>query len=73
MSSEDEMEEAYIDVLMECPFCGAYVPDDYECLMCRAKIFEDYENQSYKYICSICGAEVEETDERCTECGVSFI
>lgn len=66
-------EEGYMDVLIECPFCGAYVPDDYECLMCRSELFEEIEDSSYKYICSRCGTEVNETLDKCSNCGLKFL
>ncbi|MFW6040338.1 MAG: double zinc ribbon domain-containing protein [Thermoplasmatota archaeon] len=65
MSSEDE---GYIDILIECPFCSAYVPDDYECLRCGTPIFEP-EKRPIKYVCSRCGNEVKESEDKCLNCG----
>lgn len=68
---EEEGDAAYIDILIECPFCGGFVPDDYECLKCGAEIFEE-EEAAFKYVCSECRKEVDERDEECPHCGVQL-
>ncbi|MFW6141829.1 MAG: double zinc ribbon domain-containing protein [Candidatus Saliniplasma sp.] len=65
-------ESGYIDILIECPFCAAYVPDDFECLKCGHEIFESAEEDSVKYVCSSCGIEVEFEEDECPNCGVQL-
>lgn len=70
MSPEEEV--GYVEVMVECPFCGAYVPDDFECIKCGAEILESTEDEPHKYVCSECGMEVDELSEECPNCGVNF-
>jgi len=71
MMTEEEG-TSYIEILVECPFCAAYVPDDFECLKCGHEIFESVEDDSVKYVCSSCGMEVEFDQLECPNCGSSF-
>ncbi|MGM0510277.1 MAG: double zinc ribbon domain-containing protein [Thermoplasmatota archaeon] len=66
---EDDL--GFIDVLIECPFCGGFVPDDFQCLKCGAEIFEG-EEESVIYVCSECREEVDEDAEKCPHCGTVF-
>ncbi|MFO7793300.1 MAG: hypothetical protein R6W73_10055 [Candidatus Saliniplasma sp.] len=70
MTEEEEL--GYIEMLVECPFCAAYVPDDFECLKCGYEIFESQDEESVKYVCSSCGIGVEFDFEECPNCGVHF-
>jgi len=68
----EEEESGYIEILIECPFCAAYVPDDFECLKCGYEIFESVEEDSTKYVCSSCGIDVDLDQEKCSNCGTLF-
>jgi len=65
---EEEDDTGYIDVLIECPFCGGFVPDEFQCIKCGTEIFEG-EEESIKYVCSNCREEVDEDDKKCPHCG----
>lgn len=67
-----EEESGYIEILVECPFCAAYVPDDFECLKCGHEIFETSDQDTEKYVCSSCGIEVEFDLSECPNCEVLF-
>ncbi len=68
----EEEESGYIEILIECPFCAAYVPDDFECLKCGQEIFEPVQEENTKYVCSSCRIEVEIDQEECLNCGMVF-
>lgn len=69
VAEEEEELYGYIEVMVQCPFCKAYVPDDFECLKCGAEMFEPIEEESTRYLCSNCGEEVDERAEECPSCG----
>ena len=71
MMTEEE-DTDYIEVLVECPFCTAYVPDDFECLKCGHEIFESVEDDYVEYVCSSCGMEVEFNQTECPNCRTIF-
>ncbi len=71
MSPEDE-ETGYVEVLIECPFCKAYVPDDFECIKCGAEILNADETENFKLICSECRGEVEGEPDECPHCSVEI-
>ncbi|MFO7990890.1 MAG: hypothetical protein R6U61_01185 [Thermoplasmata archaeon] len=69
---EQEIEtRSYIEILVECPFCGGFVPDDFECLLCGHELLDD-EPLSVKYVCSNCRSEVDENADVCPECAAEF-
>ncbi|MFO8109591.1 MAG: hypothetical protein R6U17_03580 [Thermoplasmata archaeon] len=67
--TDSQEELGYIEVLIECPFCGGYVPDDFECLKCNSEILEEVEYEQMLFICSKCREEVMEDTEQCPHCG----
>ncbi len=71
LEEEPTKEKSYIEILVECPFCGGFVPDDFECLLCSQELLED-EPLSVKYVCSNCRSEVDESVDECPECGAEF-
>ncbi|MFP3872279.1 MAG: zinc-ribbon domain-containing protein [Candidatus Natronoplasma sp.] len=70
--AEEDQEEGYIEEMIECPFCGAFVPNEFDCIMCGEEILETEVNGRTKFVCSNCQTEVDEEAEMCPECGASF-
>ncbi|MBS3816133.1 MAG: hypothetical protein KGY76_01055 [Candidatus Thermoplasmatota archaeon] len=71
-TGEDEPMEGYIEELIECPFCGGFVPNEFECILCEEELVEmEIEGRS-KMVCSNCGTEVGEAAEECPECDTTF-
>lgn len=68
----EEEKSGFIEVLVECPFCAAYVPDDFKCLKCGQEIFEPVEDELTKYVCSNCSIEVDFDQETCPNCETVF-
>ncbi len=66
--SKAQEELGYIEVLIECPFCGGYVPDDFECLKCGSEILKETEYEQMLFICSKCRDEVTDDAEECPNC-----
>ncbi len=71
MSSEEE-NPGYIDILVECRFCGGLVPDDFECIKCGAELLEEEHDGIMIYACSICREHIEEDTLVCPRCGTRF-
>ncbi|MFP4000325.1 MAG: hypothetical protein ACLFU5_00280 [Thermoplasmata archaeon] len=69
---ENDAKEGYIEELIECPFCGGFVPDEFECILCGEEILETELDVRTKTVCSRCGAEVEEDAIRCPDCEALF-
>jgi len=69
---EEDADEGYIEELIECPFCGGFVPDEFECILCGEEILETDMVGRTRLVCSRCGTEVKEEIERCPECGTTF-
>jgi len=69
---KEDAEEGYIEELIECPFCGGFVPDEFECILCGEEILETDIVGRTRTVCSICGAEVKEEAESCPKCGALF-
>ncbi len=67
MSGSQE-EVGFIEILVECPFCGGYVPDDFECLKCGSEILEQIGDEYTIFICSVCRSEVTDGAEYCPSC-----
>lgn len=75
MTPEEEKEEetGYLEILIRCPFCRAYVPDDFQCIECGAEILNADETEYYEMICSECQGEVEDEPEECPHCSVELV
>ncbi len=71
MTEKDE-KEGYIEELIECPFCGGFVPDEFECILCGEEILQTELDVRTKTACSRCGSEVDEEADECFECGAVF-
>jgi len=71
MTEKDE-KRGYIEELIECPFCGGFVPDEFECILCGEEILETELDGRTKTACSRCGSEVQEGADKCSECGTVF-
>jgi len=69
---EEEAKEGYIEELIECPFCGGFVPDEFECILCGEEILESEMVLRTKTVCSKCRTEVNEDSQSCPECEVEF-
>ncbi len=69
---EEDIEEGYIEELIECPFCSGFVPDEFKCILCGEEILERDMVRRTKLACSRCGTEVKDGAERCPECGAVF-
>ncbi|MEF8834552.1 MAG: zinc-ribbon domain-containing protein [Candidatus Thermoplasmatota archaeon] len=69
---EEDDNEGYIEELIECPFCGGFVPDEFECILCGEEILDTDKVGKTKLVCSRCGAEIEEETESCPDCGALF-
>lgn len=70
--AEEERKEAYIEELIECPFCGGFVPNEFECILCEEELLDVDMERRKKMICSYCTEEVDETYEECPGCGSDF-
>ncbi len=70
--STEEKSPGYIDILIECNFCGGLVPDDFECIKCGAELLEDDPEAELIYVCSVCRADVNEDAAYCSGCGTIF-
>ncbi len=66
--SDSSENVGYVEVLVECPFCGGFVPDDFECLKCGTEILEEMDYEQMKFICSQCREEVEDDTDICPSC-----
>ncbi len=72
MAKYTEQEEGYIEELIECPFCGGFVPDEFECVLCGEELLDTEMETRTKLVCSHCSAEVEANDGSCPDCGAVF-
>lgn len=70
--AEDDTIEGYIEELIECPFCGGFVPDEFECIKCGEEILNTDLDVRTKTVCSRCGSEVKEDADQCSNCGAVF-
>lgn len=70
--SEEDKETGYIDILIECRFCGAMVPDDFECIKCGTELLEEADEGKVYYACSVCRAKVDDDVLSCPGCNTSF-
>lgn len=70
--TEEERREAYLEELIECPFCGGYVPNEFECILCEEELLESEMETRKKTVCSYCNEDVDETDDECPRCGAIF-
>ncbi len=69
---EEDTKEGYIEELIECPFCGGFVPDEFECILCGEEILNPDMVGKTKSVCSRCGTEVKEEADSCPYCGAVF-
>lgn len=69
---EEDIKEGYIEELIECPFCGGFVPDEFKCILCGEEILDTDIVGRTKLACSRCGTEVKEDAESCPKCGAVF-
>ncbi|GEM_PF-1743347 len=69
---EEDQKEGYIEELVECPFCGAFVPNEFECIMCGEEMLDVEMNGRTKTVCSNCRTEVSTEAEECLNCGTVF-
>ena len=72
MSPDKKEVLGYIDVLIECPFCGGLVPDDFECLKCRSEMLHERTEDDLIYACSVCRKPVDESMSACPNCKTPF-
>lgn len=72
MAEEEEEETGFIETMIECPFCGGEIPDDFECIFCSEELLDTEEDFEIKFVCSSCGKTVDETAEECPHCGIRF-
>ncbi len=70
--AENDAVEGYIEELIECPFCGGFVPDEFECIKCGEEILDTELDLRTKPVCSKCGVSVEENSDKCPSCGAVF-
>ncbi len=69
---ESKAPVGYVEVLVECPFCGGYVPDDFECLKCGSEIMEETDYEQMMFVCSICREDVGDGADECEYCGAEL-
>ncbi len=70
--AEEDRKEGYIEELIECPFCGGFVPNEFKCILCEEELLDIEMDTRKKMVCSYCGEEVDESEEECPECGAIF-
>ncbi|MEF8873740.1 MAG: hypothetical protein V5A88_03600 [Candidatus Thermoplasmatota archaeon] len=70
--AEEDRKEGYIEELIECPFCGGFVPNEFECVLCGEEILETEISGRTKTVCSNCRTEVSEEAEECPNCDTIF-
>lgn len=70
--AEEDRKEGYIEELIECPFCGGFVPNEFKCILCEEELLDTEMDTRKKMVCSHCGEEVDESDDACPECGAVF-
>lgn len=71
--TEEDKEEGFIEELIECPFCGGFVPNEFECSLCGYELVELEIDGRTKFTCSNCRAEVDEERDECPSCGTLFV
>ncbi len=72
MAKFTESEEGYIEELIECPFCGGFVPDEFECIQCGEELLDTEMETRTKLVCSRCGHDVDADADRCPNCDAVF-
>ncbi len=70
--AEEEEETGFIETMIECPFCGGEIPDDFECILCGEELLDTEEDFEIKFVCSSCGKPVDENSAECPHCGIKF-
>jgi len=70
---EKERPEGYIEELIECPFCGGFVPNEFRCILCEEELLDTEMDTRKKTVCSHCGEVVEKTDDECIGCEAIFL